>query len=67
MIEELTPDEELIRKKFTMEGKTLRSENCFQALFFTWIKRLLAYGNKVVLDQTAVPEMAEGEHARDEF
>lgn len=50
-----------------MEGKRLKSESCFQTLFFTWIKRLLVYGNKVTLDQPAVPEMADGEHARDEF
>jgi hypothetical protein len=36
-------------------------------LFFTWITRLLKYGSKVVLDQEAVPEMADGQHAKDEF
>lgn len=66
-MKELTEEQEQIRADYLAKDNRLQSKNCFQTFFFTWITSLLAYGNKVILDQAVIPHMAEGQTAKDEF
>jgi hypothetical protein len=56
---------EKLKNSYPPEGKPRRG--WFTTLFFLWAGRLLAYGSRVTLDQLKVPELPEGQRAKDDF